>query len=137
MCVFIGPLANYEKGFKYIWNEMTIKLDLTSDWEQAKGLFYEIIQKFSSDYTEEAKRQIQTASKQYLICYNNLTPIIYTEIKDGAIWLSLRYLCEPRKVRVTENLIWEEILKQLKEHATIRLLQAILEERIVIGEECK
>ena len=101
---------------------MTIKLDLTSDWEQAKGLFYEIIEKFSSDYTEEAKRQIQTASKQYLICYNNLTPIIYTEIKDGAIWLSLRYLCEPRKVRVTENLIWEEILKQLKEHATIRLL---------------
>lgn len=122
MLVFSGPLANYETGFKYIWNEMTVKLDLTSDLEQAKALFYEIIEKYSSDYIEEAKKQIETASKQYLICYNNLTPIIYTEIKDGAIWLSLRYLCEPRKVRVTENLIWEEILKCIQDKDNIKLL---------------
>lgn len=122
MCIFTGPLANYEKGFKYIWNEMTIRLDMTSDWEQAKILFYEIIEKYSSDYIEEANRQIQTASKQYLIFYNNLTPIIYTEIKEGAIWLNLRYLCEPRKVRIMENSIWEEILRQLKNDETIKII---------------
>lgn len=101
---------------------MTVKLDLASDLEQVKALFYEIIEKYSSDYIEEAKKQIETASKQYLICYNNLTPIIYTEIKDGAMWLSLRYLCEPRKVRVTENLIWEEILKCIQDKDNIKLL---------------
>lgn len=122
MLVFSGPVANYEKGFKYIWNEMIVKLDLTSDLQEAKDLFYKIIAKYSSDYTEEAKAQIETASKQYLIFYNNLTPIVYTEIKEGAIWLSLRYLCEPRKVRVTENLIWEEILEQIKEKDHIKLL---------------
>ncbi len=122
MLVFSGPVANYEKGFKYIWNEMIVKLDLTSDLHEAKDLFYKIIAKYSSDYTEEAKAQIETASKQYLIFYNNLTPIVYTEIKEGAIWLSLRYLCEPRKVRVTENLIWEEILEQIKEKNHIKLL---------------
>ena len=67
MCVFIGPLATYEKGFKYIWNEMTTKLDLTSYWEQATGLCSETFEQLSRDYTEESTRQLQTASKQYLI----------------------------------------------------------------------
>ncbi|MEG0014449.1 MAG: mechanosensitive ion channel [Cellulosilyticaceae bacterium] len=122
MMIFSMVVANYEKGFKYIWNESSITLSLDSDWELAKELFYHIINEHTLLYIEDAKNQIDTAGKEYLICYNNLTPIIYTEIKGNGIVLTIRYLCEPRKIRTTEHLIWEDILRVVKGREEIKIL---------------
>lgn len=122
MLLFNTTVANYEKGFKYIWHEMVLLIDQSSDWDLAKTLLYEVVYTHISEYIEDAKMQIDTAGEKYLISYNNLTPIIYTEIKGSAIQLTMRYLCEPRKVRTVEHLIWEDILRVLKENDTIKML---------------
>lgn len=122
MMIFNMVVANYEKGFKYIWNENSITLELESNWELAKELFYNIINEHTMMYIEDAKNQIDTAGKEYMICYNNLTPIIYTELKGRGVVLTIRYLCEPRKIRTTEHLIWEDILKVVKVHDDINIL---------------
>lgn len=122
MMIFSMPLANYEKGFKYIWHEVAINIDKESDWELAKELLYKIVDTHTNQYIEEARQQIDTAGEEYLIFYNNLTPIIYTEIKGGAILLTIRYLCEPRKARTTEHLIWEDVLTTFKNYESIKLL---------------
>lgn len=122
MMIFSMVVANYEKGFKYIWNESSITLSLDSDWELAKELFYQIINEHTLLYIEDAKNQIDTAGKEYLICYNNLTPIIYTELRGSGIVLTIRYLCEPRKIRTTEHLIWEDILRVVKGREEIKIL---------------
>lgn len=120
--IFSMPIANYEKGFKYIWNELNVTLDFDSDWELAKQIFYDIINEHTMRYIEEAKVQIDTAASEYMIYYNNLTPIIYTEIKDKGIGLTMRYLCEPRQVRITEHQIWEDVLRAIKEHEEIKII---------------
>ncbi|MHC1750082.1 MAG: mechanosensitive ion channel family protein [Cellulosilyticaceae bacterium] len=116
------PLANYEKGFEYIWNEINISVDLESDWEQAKELIYSIVNECTSEVTETAKNQIQEAGKKYLIYYSNLTPIVYTKVETGKIVLTVRYLCEPRKVRTTEHMLWEAILRAFSEDDRIVLI---------------
>ncbi|MFZ5351585.1 MAG: hypothetical protein ACOZCL_02545 [Bacillota bacterium] len=45
-----------------------------------------------------------------MIVYNKFTPIIYTAVKENGIQLTMRYLCEPRKRRDSEHMIWEDIL---------------------------
>ena len=52
------------------------------------------------------------ASRQYLINYRKLTPIVYTKVTDSGVQLTIRYLIEPRKRRGTEHAIWEEILTE-------------------------
>jgi small-conductance mechanosensitive channel len=121
MHVFSFPLANYEKGFKFIWNELTIPMDRNSDWELAKELIYKLLEEQTKEIIEEAQAQIEEAGKDYLIYYTNLTPTIYTEVKDNKIILTVRYLCEPRKARITEHILWEELLKMLKQHKGIQL----------------
>ena len=36
--VFVTPLANYAKGFQYIWNEIPVLVTFESDWRRAKEI---------------------------------------------------------------------------------------------------
>lgn len=41
--VFTMPLANYNKGFQYIWNELNIVVTFESNWEKAKKLLMKLL----------------------------------------------------------------------------------------------
>lgn len=117
--VFTQPQANYTTGFVHIWHEIPILLTFESNWKKAKKLLTEIVTKDTMHISEEAERQIKYAAKKYLIYYSKLTPIVYTTIKDSGVLLTLRFLCEPRKRRSTEELILEEVLEVFAQHDDI------------------
>jgi hypothetical protein len=54
-----------------------------------------------------------------MIFYQYLTPTVYTSVKDSGVLLTMRYICEPRKRRGTEHLIWEDVLKEFALHKDI------------------
>jgi small-conductance mechanosensitive channel len=112
--LFAKPLINYTKTFEYIWNEIGILVTFESNWELAKKLFGEIIKKRYEQFAPEARDKVRLASKKMMIIYPQLTPIVYTSVKDNGIMLTMRYLCEPRKRRNSEMILWEEILKIVK-----------------------
>ena len=55
--------------------------------------------------------EVNDASTEYRIYFNNLEPIIYIEVVDAHIELYLRFLVHPKKQRNVENSIWLDILK--------------------------
>jgi len=120
--LFIHSITNANKGFEYIWNEIEVRLSLDSDWEEAKRILGEIINRHAQHMTKEAEDKLYEASKKYLLYYNNLTPIVFLNVKPGYIVLNVRYLCEPRQARVTENDIWKEILIETKTQGNITLM---------------
>lgn len=117
--VFTLPVFNYESGFSYIWNEMTFLITFESNWKKAKNLLEEILNTSAPNISQELEKQIKEASKKYLIYYHNLTPIVYTSVKNSGIEFNLRYICLPRNRRTSENHIWEEILNTFTEHKDI------------------
>ncbi len=110
--VFLEPQANYSTGFEYIWNELKVLITFESDWTKAKTILEEIVYKYNKDIGHKAQKEILEASKNYLIYYKHLTPIVYTAVKENGVQLTLRYLCNPRMRRGSENEIWENILTQ-------------------------
>jgi small-conductance mechanosensitive channel len=121
--VFNHPVINYVRGFKYIWNEMKLKITLDSDIVMAKKILYEIIDKnIKEDIIEKMENQVEDASKDYRIYFNKLEPIIYTSINDGCIEMYLRFLVHPRKYRNIENNIWCDIIKEFKNNKNINLV---------------
>src|SRR5213080_4099986 len=110
--IFTDPVANYNKGFKYIWNEVPVLVTFESDWRKAKQILGKIAVKHAEHLTAQAEQELLAASQQYLINYRKLTPIVYTKVVDSGVQLTLRYLIEPRKRRGTEHAIWEEILTE-------------------------
>ncbi len=110
--VFTDPVANYNKGFRYIWNEVPVVVTFESDWRKAKQILGKIAVKHAEHLTAQAEQDLLAASQQYLISYRKLTPIVYTSVVDYGVQLTIRYLIEPRKRRGTEHAIWEDILTE-------------------------
>ncbi|HKW40979.1 MAG TPA: mechanosensitive ion channel family protein [Gemmatimonadales bacterium] len=119
--VFVEPVANYDKGFKYIWNEVPVLVTFESDWKKAKEILTTIAFKHAAHLTAQAEQDLLAASRQYLINYTKLTPIVYTKATDSGVQLTIRYLIEPRKRRGTEHAIWESILQEFDQCADVDL----------------
>ncbi len=110
--VFSKPQANYTAGFEYIWDEIPVLLTFESNWKDAKIILQNAVEKHAIHLSKEAEIQIKEAAKRFLIYYRNLTPIVYTSVKDSGVMLTLRYLVSSRSRRGTNEKIWEEILEQ-------------------------
>ena len=115
--VFTYPVKNYVKAFKYIWDEIKIKIPLDSDVYKTKKELYRIIKKNSilRNIQNKMENEVNDASTEYRIYFNNLEPIIYVEVVDSHIELYLRFLVHPKKKRNIENSIWLDILKSNSE----------------------
>ena len=111
--IFEQSIANYESGFEFIWNELKVLITFESDWQQAKDLLTKIIDKESLSTHLDAEKQMKRAAHKYLITYKKLTPIVYTSVEKSGVLLTIRYLCKPRKRRVSENVLWEKILTEV------------------------
>jgi small-conductance mechanosensitive channel len=105
-------IANYTRGFEFIWNEIPVLVTLESNWQNAKKILVEIAQKHASHITKDAEKRIKEASKRYLIFFTALTPTVYTSVRDCGVLLTIRYLISPRNRRGSEQAIWEDILTE-------------------------
>lgn len=116
--IFSKTLKNYNMAFKYIWDEITIRLKIDADLESNKKEIMDIINsnEIVSDIPKKMKKEIKQATVDYRIYYNHLDPIIYTKVNENHIELNLRFLTHPKKTRIIEDYLWTNILKKYKEN---------------------
>lgn len=117
--VFTEALANYSKGFKYIWNEIPVLITFESNWQKAQEILLGIGTRHAASMSEVAERRLREAARRFMIFYRKLTPTVYLCVEDCGVLLTVRYLCEPRKRRGTEQAIWEDILLAFEKHEDI------------------
>lgn len=113
--IFEHPVANYNKGFPLIWNELPVEVTFESDWRKAKELLQAIAIEHVSDVSEKSQKQIRNSARRYGIHFANLTPTVYTKVEASGIKLTIRFLCEVRQRRGTEQVLWEAILDAFAE----------------------
>jgi small-conductance mechanosensitive channel len=104
------PIANYTSDFDFVWNEINVVVTFESNWRKAKDILIDITNSHLEDYVNDAEEQVRRATESYLIRYKNLTPIVYTEVVDVGVKLTIRHLSHARKRRGLNQLIWEDIL---------------------------
>lgn len=110
--IFNYPLRNYDKAFKYVWNEIEVNVPLDYDGEEVRKTLYKIISKNDviDKVPEIVKKDIEDISTDYRIYYSEYTPIIYCKVMGDYVVYTLRYLVDPRKSRYVLSSIWKHIL---------------------------
>jgi len=93
--IFTESIYNYTRGFEYIWNEIKIIVTFESDWEKAKQIIYEAVKK------------------------DDLTPMVWTNIVDFGVELTLRYMTDARKRRSSQDNICQFLLKKFNEEPDV------------------
>jgi small-conductance mechanosensitive channel len=133
--VLTQTVANYSRGFPYIWNEIPVLITFESDWQRAKEILLDIVTNRPEALSERAEHALREASKKFFIRYPTLTPTVYTSVKASGVMLTLRYLCPPRRRRGTEQSIWEAILEAFAREPRIDLAYPTTRFFKRIGEE--
>lgn len=110
--IFSYPLRNYDKAFKFIWNEITVNVPLDFDIEKVRKTLYRIVNKNDviDKVPEIVKKDIQDISTDYRIYYSEYEPIVYCKVMGDYVEYTLRYLVDPRKARYVHSSIWKHIL---------------------------
>ena len=108
--IFRKPLFNYTEGFEYLWNEIPLLFTFESNWKKAKDQFLIFGEEESRELQGYVEKKIDRMARDYLIYYRNLSPIVYSSIKDSGIQLTLRYLTEAKKRRGGVNTISQKML---------------------------
>lgn len=117
--IFQESVANYSQGFQHLWNELPVLITFESDWEKAKDILLAIANRHAEHLSDAAQYRLQKAAQKYMIFYSKLTPTVYTSVEESGILLTIRYLCEPRQRRGTEEAIWEDILRTFAKQSNI------------------
>ncbi len=112
-------IANYTSDFDFLWNEIPVVVTFESDWRRAKEILTELALSHMEDYVVDAEEQVRRATKSYLIRYKNLTPIVYVEVVDIGVKLTIRHLSHARKRRGLNEIMWEDILDQFEKEDRI------------------
>ncbi len=109
--VFTKSIKNITKGFKYVWNEITVKVPLKCDLVKNKQEIYKIVNNIETikSIPKKMKDQINSLNNNTRIYFNQYDPVIYTKIVDNHIELTIRYLMHPKKARYIESVLWNKI----------------------------
>ncbi|MEA1927744.1 MAG: mechanosensitive ion channel, partial [Candidatus Auribacterota bacterium] len=97
--LFKQPSFNYSRGFEFIWNEIKVLITFESDWERAEEIMLGYALLKAEEKERVVKRKIKQMTRRYMIHYGKLTPIVYINIKDSGVELTLRYLTDARRRR--------------------------------------
>lgn len=117
--VFREVFVNYSQGLPLIWHEIPITVTFESDWEKAKALLMDVVQRHAPQVDDVIRRRTAQSVQRFVISYGNTRPTIYTKVVGSGVMFTLRYLVDPRQVRNVEQQIWEDVLRTLAPHADI------------------
>ena len=82
---------------------MKVLVTFESNWQLAREILQEIVKDHTENLSADAQKKVIEASKKYMIFYKHLTPIVYTSLDPNGVLLTMRFICDPRKRRSTEN----------------------------------
>lgn len=116
--VFKHPIASYEQGFPYIWNEIPVTVTFESDWRLAKATLQRVLDKNAETVAEGALHQ---ETQDLAINYARTTPIVWTSTAPEGVMLTMRYLCRPRERRASNSRMWEAVLDAFDELPSVHL----------------
>jgi small-conductance mechanosensitive channel len=118
--VFDEVITNYSQGFRYVWNEIPVLVTFESNWETAKAILQEIVNRHAAALSGDAGEQFRQAARRFMIEYaTTLDPMVYTRVEESGVLLTLRYLCEYHSRRSTEHVIWEDILQAFAQESDV------------------
>ena len=120
--VFVEPLANFTEAFPYIWHEIPMTVTFESDWEQAREMVQNLVDRYALDAEQAAAvGELEKSATQYSGLYRDLAPSVFVEAIDSGVTVTGRLLVEARERRLMTSLIWQDLLSELSQapHVTL------------------
>ncbi len=102
-----------------VWQEIQILVTFESDWKRAREIISEIAQEQYEKIVPELRAGFEKLERRFAYRLGSTAPIVYTEIAESGVLLTLRYLTLVRRRRSSVNQISERILDEFAQEPAV------------------
>jgi len=111
--VLKGLIFNYSQGFKFVWDEITIRLTCVSDHEQARQMLLRVAKETVSYYLTEAQDSWKRIVENYRVQNRPLEPTVTLDASGGSLDFSLSYLVDYTKRTTVKDQLFTKIVDEI------------------------
>ena len=109
---FDEPIYNYSKDFDYIWEEISIPLKYTTDWERGREVLLEVVEGATRPFKGASAGALAQMARRYLVHESEMAPQAFLELTDNWIELTARFVIPVRSARRIKSEVSEKILRR-------------------------
>ncbi len=114
---FDEPIYNYSKDFEYIWEEISVPLAYTTNWERGRDILLEEVESATLPFREASAGSLAEMARRNLVQQSEITPQVFVKLTDNWIELSARFVIPVRSARRVKSEISEQVLRRYAEEA--------------------
>jgi small-conductance mechanosensitive channel len=111
--VLKGLVCNYSQGFRFIWDEIKIRLTSGSDHEHAREMLLRVAKETVSEHLEEAQGSWKRMVENYRIQNRPLEPTVTLDAGDGSLAFSLSYTVDYTKRTILKDQLFTKIVDEV------------------------
>ena len=111
--VLKGPVFNYSQGFRFVWDEIKVRLTSKSDHQLAREMLLRVAKETVSDYQVEAQDSWNRITENYRIENPLLEPIVTLQANGEALEFSLSYIVDYTKRTIVKDQLFTKIVDEV------------------------
>jgi small-conductance mechanosensitive channel len=109
---FDEPIYNYSKAFDYVWEEITVPIAYTTDWERGREILLEEVEEATRPFREESAGALREMTSRYLVQQSEVEPRVFLRLTDNWIELAARFVIPVRSARALKSGVSENVLRR-------------------------
>jgi small-conductance mechanosensitive channel len=111
--VLKGLVFNDSQGFRFVWDEVKIRLTAGSDHEHARQMLLRVAKETVSNYLAEAQDSWKRIVENYRIQNRPLEPTVTLQAGGGSLEFSLSYLVDYTKRTTVKDQLFTKIVDEV------------------------
>jgi hypothetical protein len=111
--VLKGLIFNYSQGFRFVWDEIRIRLKSQSDQWQAREMLLRVGKETICDYLAEAESAWKQIAENYRVENPLLEPTVTLQAGGGALEFTLSYIVDYRRRTVVKDRLFTRIVDEV------------------------
>jgi len=111
--VLKGLVFNDSQGFRFVWDEVKIRLTAESDHRHAREMLLRVVKETVSDYLVEAQGSWKQIVENYRIQNPVLEPTVTLQAGGGSLEFSLSYLVDYTKRTAVKDQLFTKIVDEV------------------------
>ena len=111
--VFKEPVFNYSHDFPFLWDEIKVPVRYGSDYDLARAILNTVVFGITGEFSKEAAKTWSTMTAKYRVEDAKTDPIVTLIANDNWVEFTIRYVVEYKRRRITKDLLFTKILKEV------------------------
>jgi small-conductance mechanosensitive channel len=111
--VLKGMVFNYSQGFRFVWDEIKVRLTAASDHRHARQMLLRVAGETVSEYLVEARSSWKQVVENYRVENHFLEPAVSLHAAGGSLEFSLSYIVDYTKRTIVKDHLFTRIVDEV------------------------